>query len=278
MSLERGGFVNRGRVMSDGLAWVGGDLGFAVGVQINNAGIAAAQNDDGIIHGIHVRCNVSLLLHVGVLEADLGYGRGITEGFVNEVEDGLGVVLSDGIDELFTRKLVGCKALGGEVAIGSKNLLMMGGVGVEVIEGVLLLAHLQKTLDSILGDDAVFLVEGALGIAADRFDNLVSRAAVIVFEPSCSDPAFLVTFTTLHALWALRALRALGRLEPTRRDLLLHAPAGIDFGGGAKEEEERGGDGEIHGGWMVVIGNGNWICEWDVNADGSSQASQGRKH
>jgi len=243
--------VNRGRVMSDGLARVGGYLGFAVGVQINNAGIAAAQNDDGVIHGIHVRCNESLLLHVGVLEADLGYGRGITEGFANEVEDGLGVVLSDGIDELFARKLVDCKALGGEVAVGSKNLLMMGGVGVEVIEGVLLLAHLQKTLDSILGDDAVFLVEGALGIAADRFDNLVSRAAVIIFEPSSVDPAFEVTFTTL------RALRALGRLKPTRRDLLLHAPAGIDFGGGAKEEEERGGDGEIHGGWMIVIGNGS---------------------
>ena len=178
--------VNRGRVMSDGLARVGGDLGFAIGVQINNAGIAAAQKDDGIIKGIHVRCNESLLLHVGVLEADLGYGRGITEGFANEVEDGLGVVLSDDIDELFARKLVVCKALGGEVAVGSKILLMLGGVGVEVIEGVLLLAHLQKMLGGILCDDAVLLVEGALGITADRCYDFVSEAAVIVVSEAAT--------------------------------------------------------------------------------------------
>ena len=98
--------------MSDGLAWIGDDLGFAVGVQVHNVGITAAQKDQGGVHFVHVRRNEQLLLlHVGMLEANLGHRRGTAEGFVDESEDGLGVVLSDSIDELFAGKLVECKAL-----------------------------------------------------------------------------------------------------------------------------------------------------------------------
>ena len=228
--------------MSDGLAWIGDDLGFAVVVQVNNVDITAAQKDDDGVISIHVRRKVHLLLHVGMLEANLGHRRGTAEGFVDESEDGLGVVLSDSIDELFAGKLVECKALGDEVAVGSPLLLMMGGLGVEVIEGVLLLAHLQKTLDGILGDDVVLLVEEPLGITTDRFDDFVSEAAVVVSEAATGRGGLgALGFLTLRGLRALRVLRALAALQ------LTNAPCGfvsVDF---RRDQSEDGNGGDEKG-------------------------------
>ena len=267
--------------MSDGLTWIGDGLVFAGGVEINNVGIAAAQKDDGGVHSIHVRRKVHLLLHIGMLEADLGHRRGTAEGFVDESEDVLGVVLSDGIDELLAGKLIQCKALGGEVAAGSPLLLMMGGLGVEVIEGVLLLAHLQKMLGGILGDDAVLLVEGALWITADRCYDFVSEAAdVAVEEVGASTRAStllrnlntnsitsghaatvndgsgdlfrdttLLVFPALRALRGLRTLLALWALRALRAltRTLTSVPCEIVSADFRRDQSEESSDGDEKG-------------------------------
>lgn len=131
--------VDRVGAVGQGLAVVCLGLGVAFFfAQVNDVGIAASQKDEGGVLPVHVRGDEHLLLHVGVLKTNLGHGGGWTERFADEIEDGLGVVLSDGIDELLARKLVEGKTLRGQIASDTELLLMMRGPGIEVIEGVLI--------------------------------------------------------------------------------------------------------------------------------------------
>lgn len=155
--------VNRVGAVGQGLAGVclGLDAAF-FSVQVHDVGVAATQKDKGGVLPVFVRGEKHWLLHVGVRKTNLGHGGGITERLVDKIEDGLGVILPNATDEFFSGKLVKGKTLRGQIASGTELLLMMRGLGIEVIDGVIVLAHLPESIDSVLGYDVILLEEGTV--------------------------------------------------------------------------------------------------------------------